>query len=126
MDITLTHQDAEVILQQFDDFNFGHIRLNSALFKVILKLTGDVASGPGEVWVLRSDGEDKVSVIKSVRTLLNLGLKEAKDYADGQSGQRRLNGDVIIDPRDCVFGNDIVLARGHISCIINRELKGAQ
>ncbi len=39
------------------------------------KLTHDV--------VLVKPGQNKISVIKEVRSLLSLGLKEAKDFVDG-------------------------------------------
>ncbi|MFP5411297.1 MAG: 50S ribosomal protein L7/L12, partial [Gammaproteobacteria bacterium] len=48
---------------------------------------GDAAEAPEEQTefnvILANSGEKKVNVIKAVRTLTGLGLKEAKDLVDG-------------------------------------------
>ena len=121
--VILTREEAETLLQRLDDDSFGNIRCNKKLMTVILKLSGDIPTGPNEIWVLKYD-ENKVDMIKSVRTLLNLGLKEAKDYADGLSGQRRSNGDVVIKPHDVRAElKDIVEARGHVCVYIHTEFE---
>jgi len=49
--------------------------------------SGDAAEAPEEQTefnvILANSGEKKVNVIKAVRTLTGLGLKEAKDLVDG-------------------------------------------
>jgi hypothetical protein len=121
--VILTHEEAEILLQSFDDYPLGNIRCNGRLFAVILKLNGNTPTGPNEIWVLKFD-ENKVAMIKSVRSLLNLGLKDAKDYADGLSNMRRPNGDVVIKPHDvCAELRDIVKARGHVCVYIHTEFE---
>jgi hypothetical protein len=121
--VILTREEAETLLQRLDDDSFGNIRCNKKLMTVILKLSGDIPTGPNEIWVLKYD-ENKVAMIKSVRTLLNLGLKEAKDYADGLSNMRRANGDVVIKTHDVRAElRDIVEARGHVCVYIHTEVE---
>ena len=63
----------------------------TAAAPVAVAAAGGAAAGAGEAAeektsfdvVLTSGGEKKIQVIKEVRALTNLGLKEAKDLVDG-------------------------------------------
>ncbi|MBK6390494.1 MAG: 50S ribosomal protein L7/L12 [Saprospiraceae bacterium] len=63
--------------------------IEPAAAAVAMAAPGGAAAGPAAVEqtefnvILKSSGAEKLKVVKEVKTLLNLGLKEAKDLVDG-------------------------------------------
>lgn len=62
--------------------------VSAASFAVAAPAAGAAAAAPAEVKdkfevVLAAAGENKINVIKEVRAITNLGLKEAKDLVEG-------------------------------------------
>ena len=63
--------------------------IEPAAAAVAMAAPGGAAAGPAAVEqtefnvILKSSGTEKLKVVKEVKTLLNLGLKEAKDLVDG-------------------------------------------
>jgi large subunit ribosomal protein L7/L12 len=60
----------------------------AAVAPVMMAAGGDAGAAPAEVKedfdvVMTSFGENKVNVIKAIRTITGLGLKEAKDMVEG-------------------------------------------
>lgn len=63
--------------------------IEPAAVAVAMAAPGGAVAGPAAVEqtefnvILKSSGAEKLKVVKEVKTLLNLGLKEAKDLVDG-------------------------------------------
>jgi large subunit ribosomal protein L7/L12 len=57
--------------------------LEAALGRLGLPKPGQGAAGAGRTLILKSGGEQRIAVIKEVRAITGLGLKDAKDLVEG-------------------------------------------
>ena len=76
-------------VQELAEFLKTEYGIEPAAAAVAMAAPGGAAAGPAAVEqtefnvILKSSGAEKLKVVKEVKTLLNLGLKEAKDLVDG-------------------------------------------
>lgn len=80
----LTLLDAKSFIKQFED-RFG---VSAAAPVAAAAAGGGAAAAPAEeqtefTVMLTSSGDKKINVIKEIRTITGLGLKEAKDLVEG-------------------------------------------
>jgi hypothetical protein len=105
-DVILTTDESIEVLKALGEYRIKDIRHNAVLMIAILKLNGqypypayasggigEIATPDKELWILRGD---KIPLIKAVRYLLDMGLKEAKEYVEGRTGMARPNNDVVV------------------------------
>ena len=92
---TISDAQALAILTELDHIPLRALRAKPELFEAIA-LLGGVARNEvaGDKWILSCDADSMVNMVKAIRMITNLGLKEAKDYYDGVGGHRRVVGGI--------------------------------
>ena len=115
----LSDVQALAILAELDNIPLRAIRNNKELFEAIAILGGlteDAGTSFDQPeptkWILSCSPSLMVSMVKAIRMITGLGLKEAKDYYDGVGGYRSENSnegfiDITIYPSMSVIGTDL-------------------